>query len=716
MLVAVLAAGCGSGVVIPQRQSSFSKDSTTENEDRNLLERAMEDVQHPERWNRTSINLSEEEIARLALEQWKREQGHWETTLDPTFSGPGVTNRDDREVQAEKLTQIVNRIRSQRRALLVFKNEETLNNVVDSLNQWSQAVSPKTQATTKTPAPGNQASPQNSQPNSGEDLAATGAVDWEQIPFWLWQTLPEDIRSDPQVVGIYDRLDSMEFRRSESERSFYPTHDGWRLQEAVWLRDASEAAVLAPRPLEPLEKINRLFDWVIRNIRLIPGSPDDYGDLETEVLQADNQTRTVKRPTLLTPPMEAWRILLTGRGHAEYRSWVFTLLLRQQGFSAVMLGYQDPQNLGEVRPWLPAVVHQGELYLYEPTLGTPVPGPQGQGVATLSQVRKDPSLLKALELPGQDYPVGPEQLEGLVGLIEASPVYLMKRMKVIQESLPAEDQLVLWVNTAKLAAQLKSLGLTEVRLWDRHYRDLRYFTLSRAKGLQLRGPAWRVDFDRKRQLLAFVGLPRLGGMLEDKDTAADELAPIPTSELWNARVMQLKGIYSVDAQNPEVDLRKKALNLPPQDQRLRYDTRQGSVQLYIEASRTVSALLRQAQRYLRRPELTDRETDQAEVVQGLALRVKEQIPLWRAVLKIDWGLATGDRDRLRSAINDLHTVIASSTTADDVSAARFLLGRVLERLGQIDQAVAIYQADNSPACLWRAARLTRPASAEVSFR
>ena len=42
-----------------------------------------------------------------------------------------------------------------------------------------------------------------------------------------------------------------------------------------------------------------------------------------------------------------------------------------------------------------------QAYLFDCRIGLPIPGPNGQGVATLNQVLADPEILERMNLPGQ---------------------------------------------------------------------------------------------------------------------------------------------------------------------------------------------------------------------------------------------------------------------------------------------------------------------------
>ena len=73
--------------------------------------------------------------------------------------------------------------------------------------------------------------------------------------------------------------------------------------------------------------------------------------------------------------------------------------------AAVMLGYRDPKSPGDrthiqFQYWLPAVaLSQGtaapQLYLFEHKWGIPVPGPGGQGVATLAQAAASDAVTRS---------------------------------------------------------------------------------------------------------------------------------------------------------------------------------------------------------------------------------------------------------------------------------------------------------------------------------
>ena len=162
-----------------------------------------------------------------------------------------------------------------------------------------------------------------------------------------------------------------------------------------------------------------------------------------------------------------WETLFFGSGTPLGRAWVFMLLARQAGLDVVMLATPDPKSPDGLRPWIPALVSGGNLYLFDTTYGLPIPGPKGQGVATLAQAAADDSILRQMDIPGDRiYPKKAADLSKVVALIEASPGYLEKRMKLLESNLVGRNRLVLSTSPSALAEKLRGMKpISEVKLW-----------------------------------------------------------------------------------------------------------------------------------------------------------------------------------------------------------------------------------------------------------
>jgi hypothetical protein len=74
-------------------------------------------------------------------------------------------------------------------------------------------------------------------------------------------------------------------------------------------------------------------------------------------------------------------------------------LLRQLGSESCLVYFSRPGKEAEVYDVCAVPTADGsDLYLYDPHLGLPLPGPNGQGVATLSSIRKQASLLEPFQV------------------------------------------------------------------------------------------------------------------------------------------------------------------------------------------------------------------------------------------------------------------------------------------------------------------------------
>lgn len=310
----------------------------------------------------------------------------------------------------------------------------------------------------------------------------------------------------------------------EAQKPLLTEDDGKVLREIVWLRDAARFAV--GDATDPLERCERLFDWTIRNIQLIP---DDA-------------------PAEQRLPLLPWHVLVFGRGTAFDRAWLFQLLARQQGLDVVLLAYSDVSdkdlaaNDGK-RWWCAALALEGAatggkpagLYLFDTRCGTPIPGPGGKGVATLAQVAGDDKLLRALDIDAaHPYPVHAADIQKVTALVETSSPYTAERFAKLEAALGGEDKLLLSVNREAVAAKVTTQPHV-ARVREEPLRDLR-FTASREK------PIYEA---LSKQLLAFSRRPR------DLTTGR-----VGTPPLWRARVRHISGKYYENMDETDPTLRR----------------------------------------------------------------------------------------------------------------------------------------------------------------
>lgn len=215
---------------------------------------------------------------------------------------------------------------------------------------------------------------------------------------------------------------------SEVESSHYTRLDQEYLFGCFLMRDAAASAVVKGVRSKtggqtvrekPLDQAVRAFAWVMREVRL-----------RSQEGEAAPPSFVVRR----------------GWGSGLERALVFLALLEQLGDPDAdqpeLLGFllQVPDGEGRMRLWACGVVDGGgnEVYLFDPSLGLPLPGPKGEGVATLAQAREQADILAQLNTDKKyRYPVTKEQARSAQAQLVCPLSALSPRMRFLQDKLLA---------------------------------------------------------------------------------------------------------------------------------------------------------------------------------------------------------------------------------------------------------------------------------------
>lgn len=250
--------------------------------------------------------------------------------------------------------------------------------------------------------------------------------------------------------------------REEQVKDFERTR--FQLVDARHLEDCMLYSRIARRVAgsgDDLTRVNRLFDWTVRQVLLVPPrSLAGRAGFQAQARPFDVLIRGMATED--------------GAGWAE-RAWVFLSLCRQLDLDCAMLAYtptgaakqataaNDAKDAGTPSdahdastskpgrpvPWVCAVLIDGKAYLFDARIGLPVPGPDGSGVATLEQALDNPRVLDRLELPGQSvYGTTRAQLlaspSKISVLLDSTPGYFSPRMRLLQDELKGKDRTVLY--------------------------------------------------------------------------------------------------------------------------------------------------------------------------------------------------------------------------------------------------------------------------------
>jgi hypothetical protein len=315
----------------------------------------------------------------------------------------------------------------------------------------------------------------------------------DRLNGWLQaQEFPADWKPDAMITMLPEPLLMLPAVR-DLDRLSFSYDDSAALEEACWTRDI--AAWARGKQQDDVSRAEHLFDWTTRNIQLETAHGSQNGPAGRHVAQTPVET------------------LLLGQGTVLERAWVFILLARQQGLEAALLAIpeakpsdkdgaaagkkkskspekeRDPERAAEKRsgaaeeprPWAVAVRSGQQLYLFDPRLGLPIPapGPIPHGAAgqleirpaTLAEAATNVDVLRRLDVDSsRRYPVRAEEIRQVVALLEASPSYLSRRMKVVESRLVGKQKAVLSTSPSAQADCWRAYPhIAEVRLWKLPY-------------------------------------------------------------------------------------------------------------------------------------------------------------------------------------------------------------------------------------------------------
>ena len=192
--------------------------------------------------------------------------------------------------------------------------------------------------------------------------------------------------------------------------------DAYHLDGCFLFRDAAQS-LRQHLGGEPLDLATEAFAWTNRYVDLQP-RPRGVGDWPTH------------------------EVLRRGTGEAEERLRVFLALLAQLEIEGgvltrdVVTTDRERNTVRRQVPWLAAVLHQGNLYLYDPVAGQPVwKDSARKTVATWREVTAQPELLQRHLQGRTDLTFAKELLNGNQLWLEVSLTALAPRMKWLQEQL-----------------------------------------------------------------------------------------------------------------------------------------------------------------------------------------------------------------------------------------------------------------------------------------
>lgn len=228
-----------------------------------------------------------------------------------------------------------------------------------------------------------------------------------------------------------------------------------------WLE--AKKGELEPESWQRLETTLKLFDWTMVNVGL-NGNPKDVEQLVTNPVSVNSDQSPVYRQL-------PWQTLMFASGDRWERARLFTQLLFSQGIDSCVLALPSLSGATEdsaLRLWCVGVPIQGEIYLFEPQWGLPIPSQESSGVATLREARSNPNVLRRGKVPGLfEYPVEQKDLEQLVALVDCDPFSVGKSMATVQQSLIGDNRIRLSIDVDAFQETLQAAAENlQVKLWN----------------------------------------------------------------------------------------------------------------------------------------------------------------------------------------------------------------------------------------------------------
>jgi hypothetical protein len=248
------------------------------------------------------------------------------------------------------------------------------------------------------------------------------------------------------------------------EGLFIQQTDAEYLKQCTWIRNISNWARGEKQVL--LERVVNLLDWTVCNI-----------DLRDRTVQI-GQNQSIEMPQQFP-----WQTMLLGYSTLWDRTWLFMELLRQQRIDAALLAVPSPEQPELPLFWAVGVLLDGEVYLFLPAYGMPVPGHNkpiiGQDgslyfpeIATLSQVLKDDQLLRQFDFSEQQkFPITSKLLQETTVYLLATPESASIRMKVLETELSGEQNMVLYTNLQEQHRLFSAIpSVKKIETWKYPFR------------------------------------------------------------------------------------------------------------------------------------------------------------------------------------------------------------------------------------------------------
>ncbi|MGF1577819.1 MAG: hypothetical protein ACFCD0_00490 [Gemmataceae bacterium] len=230
--------------------------------------------------------------------------------------------------------------------------------------------------------------------------------------------------------------------------------DAWHLAFCYQQREVYASLLLNERP--PLTQVKLAFDWAMRRV---------YFD-STSIQIISKEGIFSKAPFLEILPPEF--VLQRGSGNARERALVFLSLVRQLGLRGCAISVQEESEKRFVFAGVlvPKEGSVGDIYLFDTRLGTPVPSPDGKGIATFKQLKTNSKVLERVSKDrGYPLPISNEDVKKLKALVACPLSTMSARMRFLEDFLSSASLVDLGVSPEAEWKALREASEGNVGVW-----------------------------------------------------------------------------------------------------------------------------------------------------------------------------------------------------------------------------------------------------------
>ncbi|MDA1015545.1 MAG: hypothetical protein O3A00_13965 [Planctomycetota bacterium] len=263
------------------------------------------------------------------------------------------------------------------------------------------------------------------------------------------------------LATVLDKLDPLHLGvTSEREIAVSVLNDWWKTVKTDATRDAVELPdhIAGLVDAEAIERAERpqfsgrdgshirtclMLNAIAKRIANDKRYPDDEART-LALFRFVNEAVSLRLESTL--PLSPFECLMSGKGTAEDRAWIFASLLRQLRIDAVILKPKsDAADVADEDRWLVGALLDSDVLLFDANYGLPIPSPGDDAkslfvvkAARLSEVKADSRILAAMNQDDRPYSLSDIDLSELRVEVITDSTFWAPRMRQFEEQLAGQ--------------------------------------------------------------------------------------------------------------------------------------------------------------------------------------------------------------------------------------------------------------------------------------